>query len=49
MPNNLPCGDPYIWETIDEREWENAVASGYRISDQFFLEAEGYWDYEPSF
>ena len=47
-PNNLPCGDPYIWETIDEREWESMV-NGYRISDQFFLEADGYWDFEPSF
>ena len=47
-PNNLPCGDPYIWETIDERAWESMV-NGYRISDQFFLEPDGYWDFEPSF
>ncbi len=47
-PNNLPCGDPYIWEEIGEREWQNAVASGYRQSDEFFLDADGYWDFEPS-
>lgn len=46
-PNYLPCGDPYIWESFDERWWESYVASGYRISSEFYLGSDGYYDFEP--
>ncbi len=47
-PSNLPCGDPYIWESINERAWDSYVASGYRQSDEFYLEPDGYYDFDPT-